>query len=62
MIEPPVVQSAKHAHHVSFSPDVYHQFTPTPPPMPSNSKHSHFGLGNPIFKKFQVQTSHKANF
>ena len=30
--------------------------------MPSNTKQSNFGIGNPLFKKFQVQTSHKANF
>jgi hypothetical protein len=30
--------------------------------MPSNTKDSHFGLGNPIFKGFQAQTSHNANF
>jgi hypothetical protein len=61
-LEPPVLQSAKQSHHGSFSPDVYKTFNPTPPPRPSNSKHSHFGLGNPIYKKFQVTTQHKTTF
>jgi hypothetical protein len=56
------LQSAKQSQHGSFSSEIYKSFNPTPPPRPSNSKHSHFGLGNPIYKKFQVTTQHKTTF
>lgn len=60
--EPQVLQSAKQTQFHGFSPDLYKTFNPHPPNLPSNTRDSHFGIGNPLFKKFQVNTSHKANF
>lgn len=57
-----MVKSVKHSQFGGFKKELYTDFTPGPPNLPSNTRESHFGLGNPLFKKFQAQTSHKANF
>lgn len=61
-LEPHVLESVKQTQFHGFSPDLYKSFNPHPPNLPSNTRDSHFGIGNPLFKKFQVNTSNKANF
>jgi hypothetical protein len=52
----------KQTHFGGFNRELYTSYHHGPPNLPSNTRDSNFGLGNPLFKKFQVQTSHKANF
>lgn len=57
-----MVTSVKHSQFGTFSPSLYQTFSPSPPPLLSNTRESHFGLGSPQFRDYHPGTSHATTF